>query len=319
MPQPIDRRTFLQSAAALAAASTTPALLDAAPKSMKSEPETLVASLYQTLSPEQKSAVVFPYDHPLRAKVENSWQITPQKIGQFFNQDQQAMISGIFRGLHNPEFVDKAIYHIDEDAGGLKNLSIALFGEPGQGKSEFVITGRHCTSRCDGNTNDGVAFAGPIMYGHQAGPDDMEKPAHPKNVFWYQAVRANEVFQALDGKQREVALVKKAPRPESQNKAVALHAGDFAGLPVKEMSHDQRALVEKVLGDLLLPYRRKDADEAMALIRKHGGVESLHMSFFKNLDVGGDGVWDVWQLESANIVWYFRGYPHVHAWVHIRS
>ena len=315
MPSPIDRRSFLQSAATLAATS----LLDAAPKTTRPESETLVAALYQSLSGEQRNAVAFAYDHPLRARVENSWQITPQKVGQFFNRDQQAMITEIFRGLHNPEFVERAVYHVNEDAGGLQNLSIAIFGEPGKGKSEFVITGRHCTSRCDGSTNDGVAFGGPIMYGHQAGPDDMEKPEHPRNVFWYQAVRANEVFRALDGKQRETALVKKAPRPESQNKAVALHASDFAGLPVKEMSRDQRALVEKVLGDLLLPYRRKDADEAMALIRKHGGVDSFHMSFFKNLDVGGDGVWDVWQLESANMVWYFRGYPHVHAWVHIRS
>lgn len=309
----IDRRVFLQSVAAAGIAA-------AAPKSPRIESETLVSALYRSLTPQQKAAVAFPYDHPLRAKVENSWQITPHKIGEFYTAEQQAMIADIFRGLHNPEFYDKAIYHIDEDAGGLKNLSVAVFGEPGKGgKSEFVITGRHCTSRCDGDTNDGVAFAGPIMYGHQAGPDDMEKPAHPKNVFWYQAVRANEVFQALDGKQREIALVRKAPRPESNNKAVALHDTEFAGLPVKEMSRDQRALVEKVLADLLLPYRQKDSDEAMRAIRKQGGVDALHMSFYKNLDIGNDGVWDVWQLESANMVWYFRGYPHVHAWVHIRA
>ena len=45
-----------------------------------------------------------------------------------------------------------------------------------------------------------------------------EKPDHPNNVYWYQAKRANEVFQALDGKQREQALLdkpraKKPPRP----------------------------------------------------------------------------------------------------------
>ena len=53
----------------------------------------------------------------------------------------------------------------------------------------------------------GAAFGGPIFYGHQAGSTFEEKPDHPNNVYWYQAKRANEVFQALDGKQREKALL----------------------------------------------------------------------------------------------------------------
>jgi hypothetical protein len=43
------------------------------------------------------------------------------------------------------------------------------------------------------------------------------------------------------------------------------------------------------------------------------------MSFYKNLDIGNDGVWDVWQLESPTMIWYFRGAPHVHTWVNIRE
>lgn len=308
MQSPLDRRLFLASAAAATAAPKV------------SSPETLVTSLYKTLTAEQKQAVCFAYDDPLRQRVENNWLITPHKIGQFFKADQQAMIAEIFRGLHNPEFVERALAHVKEDAGGIQNLSIAIFGEPGaEGKSEFVITGRHCTSRCDGNTRDGVAFAGPIMYGHQAGPDDMEPADHRNNVFWFQAKRANEVFQALDGKQREAALVKRAPRSEFRNQAVELKKTDFAGLPVKDISRDQRALVEKVLADLLLPFRAADVEEAMRVIRERGGVDSLHMAFYKNLDIGSDGVWDVWQLESANMVWLFRGYPHVHTWAHIRG
>jgi hypothetical protein len=73
-----------------------------------------------------------------------------------------------------------------------------------------------------------------------------------------------------------------------------------------------------VLADLLLPFRKKDADEAMKYIRENG-VEKLTMSFYKNLDIGSDGVWDVWQLESPAMIWYFRGAPHVHTWVNIRA
>ncbi len=58
--------------------------------------------------------------------------------------------------------------------------------------------------------------------------------------------------------------------------------------------------------------------EALRYIKAAGGVESLHMSFYKNADLGNDGVWDVWALESPSMPWYFRGHPHVHCWVNIR-
>ena len=160
---------------------------------------------------------------------------------------------------------------------------------------------------CSGFTDGGVAG------------DTVEEPAdHPKNVYWYQAQRANEVFNALDGKQRDLALLKAAPRAEAQNKTIAIKPKpERHGLPVADMTRDQRELVEKVMSDLLLPFRQQDVAEARKLIRARGGVSSLQMAFYKNLDIGNDGVWDVWQLEGDNMVWYFRGHPHVHTWVNI--
>ena len=308
----LNRREFLKTTAlgsvGIAAAANVPKL--------DGSSETLVASFYKSLTEEQKKVVAMPFDHALRSRIEANWHITPARVGKSFTPDQQAMIREIFTGLHNPEFVDKVYYHIEEDGQGLANYSVALFGEPGAGSFEFVLTGRHCTVRCDGDSVDGAAFGGPIFYGHASG--SFNEPAdHAKNVYWYQGKRANEVFQALSGKQREVALLGD-PRQEKSNSTVALKKkGELAGLSVGEMSRDQRELVEKVLGDLLLPFRKKDVDEAMKYIKAAGGAKSLNMSFYKNLDIGSDGVWDVWQLESPNMVWYFRGHPHVHVWVNI--
>lgn len=303
-----DRREFL----ALATAAAT----SAAPKKNQS-PETVVASLYKSLNEEQRKVICFPFGHELQSKVDANWFITPKKIGNYFNADQKAMIEEIFRGLHNPEFADRVMQHMKEDAGDFGAYSIGLFGEPGSGKFEFVLTGRHCTARCDGDSVEGAAFGGPIFYGHQAGPSATEAPDHPGNIYWYQAKRANEVFKALDGKQRAAALLGD-PRKEAKNATVALKA-QHEGLPVKEMSRDQRELVKKVLADLLLPFRKKDVEEAMKLINAKGGVDSLSMAFYKNLDIGNDQVWDVWQLESSNMIWYFRGHPHVHTWVNVRA
>lgn len=307
-----DRREFLKGAA------LTPIALAAAPK-ISAPSETLVATLYKNLTDDQKKTVCMPFDHALRSKVDNNWFISPARVGKFFTPDQQAMIREIFRGLYNPDFYDKVEHQLQEDAKGLGYYSVALFGEPGSGKFEFVLTGRHCTVRCDGDSVEGAAFGGPIFYGHQAGPSGTEKPDHPGNVYWHQAKRANEVFNALSGKQREIALLNTDPRKEQATETVMFKkkGEKLAGLPVAEMSRDQRELVEKVLADLLMPYRKKDTDEAMRYIKAKGGVKALSMSFFKNQDLGGDGVWDVWQLESPNMLWYFRGNPHVHVWVNI--
>jgi hypothetical protein len=166
---------------------------------------------------------------------------------------------------------------------------------------------------------EGHAFGGPIFYGHAA-ESFNEKPDHPGNAYWYQAVRANEVFAALDGKQRSEALLDE-PRPEQGTKTVALRGSEdgLKGLRVGSMSRDQKDLVRKVLGDLLAPFRERDADETLALVEQSGGVDALRMSFYKNEDVGGDGVWDVWQLEGPDMLWYFRGAPHVHVWVNVRG
>ncbi len=304
----LNRREFL-GASALAAAA---APLVARPPA----PESYVAQLFSSLDEEQKRQLVFPFDHPLRSKVDNNWHITDARIGRVFNPEQQALVREIYRGLHNPEFAGRAAKQLDDDAGGIGNYSVALFGRPGSGKFEFVLTGRHRTVRCDGDSVDGAAFGGPIFYGHQ-GMTFREAPHHPNNVFWFQAKKANEVFAALDGKQRAAALVGSARR-ERGSQTVALR-GEPEGLPVSEMSADQRALVSQTLSGLLMPFRRKDRGESMALIAQTGGVESLSMAFYKNHDLGGDGVWDVWQLESPTMVWHYRGAPHVHVWVNIQK
>ena len=308
----LNRREFLGTAGLAAPA------LAAAPLTggSRPEPETLVSQLYESLTADQRETVVLPFDSPLRSRVENNWHITDARVGRFFTRDQQALIEQIFVDLHAPEFREDLRKHVVDDFGSVRNLSVALFGEPGSGKFEFVITGRHCTARCDGDSVEGAAFGGPIFYGHE-GESFYEKPTHPNNVYWFQAKRANEVFRALDGKQRARALRPRAPRERSVYTVEPLAEPD--GLPVAEMSRDQRELVSCTLDDLLLPFRRRDRIEAKKLIDSAGGIDRLTMAFYKNLDLGDDGVWDVWKLESPTMIWYFRGSPHVHVWVNIQE
>jgi hypothetical protein len=321
---PINRRDFLKTTlsgvAVATTASSVPLLNAVAAPAKTSKSETLVTSFYKALREEQRNAICFPFDHALRSKVDNNWNITKQTIAEVFNKDEQAMIREIFRNLHSPEYAEKVMQQVEHDAGkeGFGGCSVALFGEPGTGKFEFVFTGRHVTRRCDGDSVEGAAFGGPIFYGHAA-QSDNEKPDHPGNVYWFQALRANEVFKALDGKQRDLALLGTG-RPEEGNDTVKLtgKTQGLPGIPVSELSRDQKDLVRKVMADLLAPFRQEDATEAMKLVERNG-FDHLHLAFYKNQDIGNDGVWDVWQIEGPAMLWYFRGKPHVHTWVHIRE
>ncbi|MBI4660182.1 MAG: DUF3500 domain-containing protein [Verrucomicrobia bacterium] len=321
----MTRRDFLKTTASGLAIATAglPALAlqrAVAAPTKNDRPETLVTTLFKSLTEEQKKAICFPFDHPLRSKVDNNWHITKPKLAEFYTKDQQAMVREIFHGLHSPEYAESVFKQVEHDAGkeGFGGSSIALFGEPGTGHFEFVFTGRHVTRRCDGDSVEGAAFGGPIFYGHAA-QGFNEKPDHPGNIYWYQARRANEVFQMLNGKQRELALLGEA-REEQGTDTVKLtgRKSGLPGIPMTELTPDQKDLVRKVMSDVLAPFRKADSGEAMKLVEANG-FDALHMAFYKNHDVGGDGVWDVWQIEGPAMVWYFRGDPHVHTGVHIRE
>ena len=328
----ISRRAFMRTTGlGLAALTTTGTGLTAAPSAGAEEGagakpketcESLVAALYKSLDEPQKKMLCFPFDHRLRSEVDNNWHVTEARVGKHFKAEQQDLVRQIFMGLHSEEYAQTVLKQVDHDSGGkggLAKSSIALFGEPGTGKFEFVLTGRHCTRRCDGDSVEGAAFGGPVFYGHAA-QGFNEKPGHPGNAYWYQAQRANELFQALDGKQRARALLGD-PRAEQGSETVKLAGknGTLAGLPASEMSKDQCGLLRKVMADVLAPFRKLDAEESMKYIEANAGFNKLHLAYFKNMDIGNDGVWDVWQIEGPNMVWHFRGAPHVHVWVNIRA
>jgi hypothetical protein len=324
-PASVSRRDFLRTTAAVGAATTlgsalptwaeTPAVNEAA--------ETSAAKLFGILSEEQKKTICFPWDHTddkrglLRTRVANNWHITEPVINSdYFNDDQRDLIREVFKGIIHPDWHGKIDRQLEDDAGGYGNeQNIAFFGTPGQGPFEFVMTGRHMTLRCDGNSADHLAFGGPIFYGHA--PSDNEESNHEGNVFWEQGLAANSVYDMLDGKQREIALVRELPREQ----AVAFRgsAGGFPGLSVAEMSADQKGEVEKTLVKLLEPYRQADRDEVAACLKSFGGLEKCSLAFYQDGDIGNDKVWDCWRLEGPSFVWYFRGAPHVHVWVNVAS
>lgn len=326
----LGRREFLKAVgttAATVAAAGVP--LWAVPRATAaptrtSPAETAVKGLYESLTDEQKKQVCFDWDHLdkgrglLRTFVSNNWQITKPNIrSDFYTKQQQMIIHDVFKGIINPEWYDKFLKQLKDDTGGKEwgtAQSIAIFGTPGSDKCEFVMTGRHMTLRADGNSEAHVAFGGPIFYGHAASGFN-EKVGHPGNIFWNQAKLANEVYKLLDPKQQKKALIEHLPHES----AVGFHGekGGYPGIPVAELADPQKLQLQKVLGALVEPFRKEDQEEALACLKKQGGLDKCSLAFYQDGDLGNDQEWDNWRLEGPSFVWYFRGTPHVHVWVNV--
>jgi hypothetical protein len=321
--KPLNRREFLESTSAAAAAvalgvgASSVANAEAASKVTA---ETLVGRLYASMSEKQKGDVCFDWNHTdkkrglLRTFVANNWNITKREINDdFYSDEQRDLIKQVFESIVHPEWHERYYQQLEDDCGGFGNeQSIAIFGKPGEGKFELVLTGRHMTLRCDGNSADHVAFGGPIFYGHA--PVDNEDPKHIDNVFWSQAVAANDLYKMLDGRQQKQSQVPKTPR--EQHVAFRDRA-KFTGLPVTDMSSDQKEHLQKVLAKMSEPYRQSDRDEALTCLEAQGGIDACNLSYYTDKDIGGDEVWDNWRVEGPSFVWHYRGAPHVHVWINV--
>ena len=322
---PLSRRQFARGVGASALGAAALPLISAVPilgqekagPSPKDAAETAVARLFKTLSNEQRTLISFPFDHPKRSMVNNNWAIVKPTISDM-TKEQQALCLEIMKGITSEDGYARFMHQMDEDAGGFDNYHVALFGEPGSDTPfEWVLSGRHDTLRADGNSVEGLAFGGPIFYGH-ASHSDNEDAGHTDNVWWYQGRQANAIYKSLDDKQQAQALVNTA-EPDSA-KSIRL-VGDAIdqrpGVAIATLDGQQKKMVDALLKDMLLPFRASDADEAMECIQGAGGIDRLRLTFYKEGDIGNDGVWDLWKLEGPALSWYFRGSPHVHTWLHI--
>ncbi len=321
----VSRRDFVKTVAAGAFAGTVPMIgrtaAAAAPAQAGPSPsaaaETAVARFYKTLNPEQRKILCFPFDHPLRKKVGNNWNIVKPSIDDL-TSEQKALCQEIMKKLCSEDGYERFMKQMDDDNGGFDNYHVAVFGEPGTDKPfEWVLTGRHDTLRADGNSVEGAAFGGPIFYGHAADGHFNEDAKHTNNVWWYQGEKANIIFRTLDDKQQAQALVVKAEADDQKSIKLKGNQLPQTGLAIGGLDGQQKAMVSQLIERRLSPFRAFDAEEVRACLDSNGGIDNLRLTFFKEGDIGNDNVWDIWKLEGPAFSWFFRGSPHVHTWLNV--
>jgi hypothetical protein len=334
----LDRRDFLRavgSGAALVTVAALPAVparaaLPAVPARAEDKPaprpakpaEDLIRELYSSLSDEQKNVIVMPWDHgaipgkrrATRLRMYNS--PIGKRIGDVYTRPQQEVVERILRAICSDDEGFRRISRNGnyDQGGGFPSCGANIFGDPTGGqKFAWVFTGHHLTARCDGNSEEGAAFGGPMFYGHS--PNGYSE----RNVFFYQTKSVLSVYQALSGKQQEQAVVTGNPGEGESSIRFRARGEAKPGIPFSELTQDQKALVEKVMRDILLPYRKEDADEVMDIVKANGGMEKIHLAFYQDARMNDNKKWHFWRLEGPGFVWNYRVLPHVHTYVNISS
>lgn len=323
-PAAVDRRDFIRVLGAGAAAATVgaPLLADTAKPERKPRPaEELIKELFAGLKDDQKKKVVLDYDHgtrggkglPTRQRMVNG-PLAGVRIGSVYTKPQVELLTKIVKAMCNGEEGYRQISRKGtwDNSRSFEQCGALIFGDPTKGQFAFTLTGHHLTARVDSDLKDGIAFGGPIYYGHSP------RGYSPANIFFYQTKEVIGLYDALDAKQQKAALVKGdsgelAPSVRFRKKA------ERPGLAISELSKDQKELVWKVMRTVLSPYRKEDGDEVMEVIKKTGGLDKIQIAFFNEGAEVKKGEWKYWRLEGPGFVWNYRILPHVHTYVNISS
>ncbi|MDY3557579.1 DUF3500 domain-containing protein [Gemmata sp. JC673] len=328
VPTPaLARRDFIRvlgTAAAVAVTGLTPLQKARAARAEKqAQAEALVFELYKSLSSDQRKKLVRAWDHgvtsgtgtPARLLTHNAAD-GKSKIGEEYNKKQIELLDRIFRAIANG---DEGYRQLSRDgrfdaSNDFENIGALIYGEAVEGqKFSLVFCGHHLTTRCDGNSEQSVAFGGPLYYGHT--PNGYAKT----NVFSKQTRAATELLGALDADQKKTAVLPGRWADEHGGVKVPKKGAKVPGLAYSDMSKEQQELTQKVMAEVIAPYRKEDGAEVLEIIKANGGMEKLSMAFYEEDKRNAKEPWSYWRLEGPGFVWSFRSLPHVHAFVNVTS
>jgi len=331
----LDRRAFLQ-AAGLAAGGLATLGVDRLLSGRVSDWSFAQTSraLVESLSPLQRQNVMLPWGHASRGIVSHvACMSEAPRVADLLTVEQQVLVHRLYETMTSPEQRQRFGRLVGLEAGGLDPCAIVLYGDPFErdGRDfQVSLSGGHLLIRGGGMTEAGSAFGGPLGYGHQLG-DGV--PQLPGNAFAYHGDALNGLVSALPDEARARALVAGAPLFET---TVQLQGpgGVFAGLPVRTLGEGDREAVASLVDTVFSCYAETDREAAWGCLGRNGGVEALHLTVWSDVGLYDDGAewrtlaaperkrrgdpyWHVWRLEGPGAVLHFRGWPHVHASIHL--
>ena len=274
--------------------------------------DTLARRFYASLDSNQKAEACVDYDHPLRQYHNRGvWGGGRSVLFGFSHEQRQVLTDLLYAGLSS----DGRRRIPDEYFAqwtGVEALRVLVCGEPASPPYQMIFTGSHLNLRLGGKSREGAAFGGPQVYGDQRGNEQVGLPG---NLYRGQFLLGQRILRSLDEGRQKLAVLDEAPvqtQIELQGKR-----GTFPGIPVSELSEGTKALVREVVEHIFSTYSPEDVAYARECLDANGGIDALFLSYYRRGEDGDIPEAQVFRLEGPAAVFYFRGYPHVHAFLNI--
>ena len=287
-------------------------LLPPSPSRKLDSVDTLARRFYTSLDESQRAESCVSYDHPLRQYHNRGVWGGGRSVVSDFSREQRSILTDlVYSGLS--EQGRQRIPQQDLTRWtGVHSMRVLVCGDPTSGPYQVILTGVHLNLRLGGKSREGIAFGGPQVYGDQRGDNRIGLPG---NTYRDQFLMAQRLLNNLDDGQKKLALVEEAP-VQTGIEHQGRH-GSFAGIPISELAADEQLLTKNLVDGILSTYSSVDADYARECLTANGGTETLFLSYYQHGSDGEIPAAQVFRLEGPAAVFYFRGYPHVHAFVNV--
>jgi uncharacterized protein DUF3500/5'-nucleotidase-like protein len=311
----MNRRRVLQGLGALAGAGTLGrfALLPPSASRTIAPADQLAARFFDSLDDQQRAEACVPYDHPLR-QLHNKGLWTAGLLASplALGWTQRRLLTDLLHAGLSAAGRERIPNEYYSRWPGVHAMKVLVCGDPRRPPYQVILSGAHLNLRIGGASREGAAFGGPLVYGDQHG-DGV--PGLPGNLYRFQLDTATRLFRGLTSEQQRLALLPTSP----VQTAIQLQApeGHFPGAPVSALSSENRALARELISGILSTWPDDDAAYAWSCIDHNGGPEALFLSYYADSDPGRRGAPQNVRLEGPAAVLYFRGDPHVHAFLSV--
>jgi hypothetical protein len=286
-------------------------------------PKAIAIDLFDSFSSELKDAFVVGYDDPWRQYHNRGVGGGGTGIGivDLTSDQQSLMIELMYAGMSSESVIPNQHYLSRESTGKsewnpypsiIRFTNLLFCGDPHDEECQIIFSGAHLMLRIGGKNREGVAFGGPQIYGDQRGNDLQGLPG---NMYKPHLDDGMDLFRALSKEQQRTAVVEASPiqtQIEVQGKG-----GAYTGVPVAGVSDYAKSLVRKLINLTFKPYASDDAAYAWKCIEHNGGLENLHLSFYADSTYEDEVLYQTYRIEGPGTVFYFRGFPHVHAFFNV--
>lgn len=275
--------------------------------------QNLALRLFEALDPPARERACVDYDHPLRQYHNRGVGGGGLEIDILnLSRAQRGILTDLLHAGLSEQGRGRVPNQFFISWPGIHLMKLLICGDPSAPPYQIVLSGPHLNLRLGGRSREGVAFGGPQVYGDQRG-DYLQ--GLPGNVYRYQFQIADRLFRSLQPAQQRAALQAEAPiqtQIELQGSR-----GSFPGVALSTLSRESRRLARELVDGILSNYPPQDVEYAWQCLDHNTGLDGLFLSYYGEGEVARSGEYQIFRLEGPAAVLYFRGHPHVHAFINI--